>query len=99
MAGWGVGLPDCSQLARRPFLSVTLRNGLVTIVVSTPDWAAIDVVEDPQQWHRLFECAVIKKLDYFLHVRVERVPGFDTIANPCPPPSYFVNLRAERGVL
>ncbi|WP_147959925.1 hypothetical protein [Streptomyces sp. wa22] len=98
MASWGINLPDYSQLARCPFLSVTLRNGLVTLVVSTPDWAAINAVEDPQQWHRLFECAVIKKLDYFLHVWVEHVPGFDTIANPCPPPSYFANLRAERGV-
>ncbi|MCX4536508.1 hypothetical protein ACTU45_18935 [Streptomyces sp. 24-1644] len=75
---------DYSQLARCPILSVSLRSGLVTVLVSTPDWDALGTVEDPQEWHLLFQTAVIKKLDYFLHVWIKLVPGFDTVANPCP---------------
>lgn len=72
---------DLTQLARCTILSTDLRSGLVTVVASTPDWDALGVVEDPQQWHQIFEVAVIKRLDYFLHVWVKSVPGFDTVAS------------------
>lgn len=72
---------DFAQLARCTLLSTDMRSGLVTVVVSTPDWDALGAVEDPQTWHRFFEAAVIRRLDYYLHVRVESVPGFDPVAH------------------
>ncbi|MET9375136.1 hypothetical protein ABZX98_13415 [Streptomyces sp. NPDC002992] len=72
------------QPARCPILAINLRSGLVTVVVSTPDWETLEIVEDPQEWHRLFQTAVIQKLDYYLHVEIKLVPGFDVAANPCP---------------
>ncbi|MFF3315101.1 hypothetical protein ACFYV5_06240 [Streptomyces sp. NPDC003035] len=84
------------QLARCPILAITIRSGLVTVVVSTPDWEALEIVEDPQEWHRLFQTAVIQKLDYYLHVEIKLVPGFDVAANPCPPPEWWRAVRDAR---
>lgn len=76
------GSPDLTHLTRYPLLSSDFRSGLVTVVVSVPDWDALGAVEEPLMWHRFLEVAVIARLDYYVHMCVEAVPGFDTIAHP-----------------
>ncbi|WP_331720529.1 hypothetical protein OG851_42945 (plasmid) [Streptomyces sp. NBC_00161] len=83
-------------LAKCPILSINLRSGLVTVVVSTPDWETLGLVEDPQEWHQYFQTAVIQKLDYYLHVVVKLVPGFDLAANPCPPSEWWRAAKDAR---